>query len=292
MSTEQDIEGDVIVDTSAVEKTTAAPGGERRSDSVMTEESLSALDEMKRTLAAEKAQREEIERMLAAERAARQREASASNLSQVEIALETYKAKAREEQVALREAHERGDFETVAKATENVADLRVKMLALEQGRDALRAQQSASPQPQRRAPQTPEERIAAVTPKSRQFLQDRPEYVQDEAMTRRLAFFHAEAVAAGHEVESDGYFDYIDDNMIPLIKQARGEASPPRRDPPAPRRGTPPAPVQRGPAAIRGDRDSNIVTLTRAEAEIADSMGIPREVYAKNKRDMRRNGEL
>lgn len=288
MNDEFTIDPDVgaIVDTTARNADGGSKAGGERASSVMTDDAGAQIDELRQRILQEQDARRRTEAALAAERQAREREAAASRLSSVEVALETIDGRADKVKATLRDAHERGDFDAVTKATAEAAQIEAQRLQLQQGREALRAQAQQAGQKLQQPPaqpaDTPEARLNRVPEgRSRDFLRDHMEYLSNDVLTRRLALLHQDAVISGMQPESDEYFSYIEREMDRRMRPANEHGGPSaqraaRAVPSAP---SPRSDGQTQPRPINPRR----VVLSREEIEMAEVMGMTKEQWAAQK---------
>lgn len=287
MSDEFNIDPDVgaIVDTTARKADGGAKADGERASSVMTDDAGAQIDELRQRILQEQDARRRTEAALAAERHAREREAAASRLSSVEVALETIDGRSEKIKAEMRDAHERGDFDAVTKATAAAAQIEAQRLQLQQGREALRAQaqQAAQkPPPAAQVANTPEARLNRMPEgRSRDFLRNHMEYLGSDVLTRRLGLLHQDAVDSGLVEESDEYFSYIEREMDRRMRPAneRNESSVPRSARAVP---SAPSPRSAGQTQSRPINPRRVV-LSRDEIEMAEAMDMTKEQYAAQK---------
>lgn len=284
MSDEFTIDPDVgvIVDTTARKAEGGSKADGERASSVMTDDAGAQIDELRQRILQEQDARRRTEAALAAERQAREREAAASRLSSVEVALETIDGRSEKIKAEMRDAHERGDFDAVTKATAAAAQIEAQRLQLQQGREALRAQaqQAAQKQPPAdQPPDTPEARLNRIPEgRARDFLRDHMEYLGNDVLARRLGLLHQDAVDSGLRAESDEYFSYIEREMDRRMRPAneRNESAAQRSA-----RAVPSAPSPRSSGHMQ-QRPINPrrVVLNKDQVDFCESSGIPTERYA------------
>jgi len=284
MSDEFNIDPDVgvIVDTTARKADGSAKADGERASSVMTDDAGAQIDELRQRILQEQEARQRTETALAAERQAREREAAASRLSSVEVALETIDGRAEKIKAEMRDAHERGDFDAVTKATAAAAQIEAQRLQLQQGREALRAQaqQAAQkPPPAAQVANTPEARLNRMPEgRSRDFLRNHMEYLGSDVLTRRLGLLHQDAVDNGLTEESDEYFSYIEREMDRRMRPAneRNESAAQRSARAVPSAPSPRSSGHMQPRPINPRR----VVLNKDQVDFCESSGIPTERYA------------
>jgi hypothetical protein len=187
------------------------------------------------------------------------------------------------------------DFEKVAEIQEAMSDTSAKLLYLQNSQAAL----EKAPKPVPRQPVDPVEAFAArLTPQSAAWVRQHPEYVRDPAKNRKMLAAHEMVSADGIKPDSPEYFTAIEDAL--KINRPAAAAIIPDDDPMAdaarvvvdepPRRAAPAAPVSR--SGNGTGKRSNVVTLSAAEVEMAESMDMTPEEYARNKLALRKEGKL
>jgi hypothetical protein len=198
------------------------------------------------------------------------------------------------ERVMLRsqyaEAMSQGNYAMVAEINDRMNDLAVKANVIEQGRDAMEGQQKQQKQPvQQQQPYAgdPVEVFAAqLTPRSASWVREHPEFVRDQKLNRKMLAAHELAVADGISPDSDEYFDHVE-GTLGVNRSADQEEAPKHQ-----RRAAPAiAPVTR--ASMNGDGSRpNVVRLSAEQREMASMMGMTPEEYARNMRDLKREGRM
>jgi hypothetical protein len=252
-----------------------------------------AINALKAQLAAEKRAREEAEAL--ARQAAQQvnaayGEVEDTNIQLVNTAIDTVK---RENEILTSnyaEAMSMGDYERAAKIQSTMASNSAKLLQLETG---LREMQNA-PRRAPIAPTTPpasaqlDQIISSVSPRSANWLKSNKSQLSDERMIKKMFRAHEDAVDDGIEPDSDAYFKYIEGRLglANSVQEAENPMSAAAK--PAPRQAPPPpAPVNR-----ETNNRSNVVRLTRAEADTAKMLGMTESEYAKHKIALQKEGKL
>jgi nitrate reductase alpha subunit len=198
------------------------------------------------------------------------------------------------ERVMLRsqyaEAMSQGNYAMVAEINDRMNDLAVKANVIEQGRDAMEGQQKQQKQPvQQQQPYAgdPVEVFAAqLTPRSASWVREHPEFVRDQKLNRKMLAAHELAVADGISPDSDEYFDHVEGTLG--VNRAADQEEAPKHQ----RRAAPAiAPVTR--ASMNGDGSRpNVVRLSAEQREMASMMGMTPEEYARNMRDLKREGRM
>lgn len=188
-----------------------------------------------------------------------------------------------------RAALSTGDYEAAADAQEAMARTQARLLHLENNQEALK-------NPPRTQTADPLDEITSnLQPRSAAWVKAHPEYGRDPRLRAKMVAAHHIAVADGHTVESDAYFEAVED-VLKLRKPAV-EAPVVVDEPlteaaePVQRRSSPPpaAPVSR--ETLNGTR-ANVVRLTSEERETAAMMGMTDQEYARNKQALINEGVL
>lgn len=262
----------IIIDEEPVEKT------ERRI--VEPEEGLDALKE--------KLEQERQARM-DAERRAQEATTSAyyannevqdSNLHLVNNAIDTIQNQNQILKSNFKAAMENGDYDSVVEIQSVMSDNAAKLMQLEQGKQALETTPRA-PAPVF-VPSDPVEALAsALTPRSADWVRSHPEYATDQRLNKKMLLAHEWAVADGISPDTDEYFASVE-NRLGIDG---GRQTPKRQSAP------PAAPVSRSGSGT-GSSNPNHVTLSGAEREMAEMMGMTAKEYAQNKLALKRAGRL
>lgn len=248
---------------------------------------LEGITELKRKLETEKRAREDAERRAyEAQKNANQAnfDAKRADLQSVESALEIVKSRDEALKRAYSEAHASGDSERVAEIVKAMTVNEEQKKDLKKGKKELKRQiEVAERQPVHPvAPPQADmvEQIAqSVSPRSAAWVRESKDYLRDERSIRKMFRAHEDAVEDGLAPDSDEYFSFIE-GRLGIGRHAQETESPmSAASAPAPRRSVSPpaAPVS------RQSSQSNVMRLTRAEAETARDLGMTPEEYAKNK---------
>lgn len=190
------------------------------------------------------------------------------------------------------EAIEAGDYQAAAKIQRAISQNEAKLLQLENGKAAMEARprQQAMIDP---GPSDPVERFASqLSPRSADWVRNNPQYVTDPRLNQKMIAAHNMAVADGYAPDTEDYFGYVEDALKINRRTARSESddggSPmSAAAKPMSRQAPPPA----APAS-REAPSRNTMRLSAMEADIARSLGMKPEEYAKNKLLLRKEGRL
>jgi len=246
------------------------------------------ISELKKSLEREKQARAEAERraIAAQKQAAEAQENTAEAQYQlVSNALETVKERAEALKAAYAESMQVGDYAKAAEIQNAMTVNATQLEKLKDGKKAMKRQlkdaESApvAPQPQG---DIVEQIAANVTERSAAWLRESKEYLKSERDVRKMYRAHEDAIDDGIVPDTDEYFEFIENRLGMRKKVDRAEdvesplsaaAAPAPRKAPQP----PPAPVS------RSTQRPNVMRLTAAEADMASSLGMTPEEYAKNK---------
>lgn len=184
------------------------------------------------------------------------------------------------------EAMAQGNYAMVAEINDRMNDLAVKANVIEQGREAMESQKKQPIQQQTYQADPVEQFASQLTPRSASWVREHPEFVRDQKLNRKMIAAHELAVADGIEPDTDEYFDYVENTLGVNKAAAREEAPKPQR-----RAAPASAPVSRSGMNSDGSRP-NVIRLTAEQREMAEMMGMTPEEYARNMRDLKREGRM
>ena len=260
------------------------------------------LEELKKSLAAQKKALEDERRMRSeAERRAYQASVSAQNSQkeaktaqyyQFKSAISEFEARERQMMQELADAKSMGDFQREVELQRALLETVQDLNSFKQAHDRLDYELRQPVQPVAPPVEDPIEAWASkVSPKSAQWLRSNREFLESHPkMNDILAASHMKATAYGHGVDTPEYFAFIENDIGMNRKPARRQVEEDYEDDeddgvmsvasaPSPRRAPPPppAPVSRG-----GNRKGTI-HLTKEEREVAAFSGLTEEQYYANK---------
>ena len=258
------------------------------------ERPIAAEEDPAKALAELRAQLEQ-ERRARIEAETRARQASTevedSNLQLVTGAIETMQREQGILKGHLKEAMSVGDFDRAAELQEAMSNNAAKLLQLENGREAMKVRPRQEPVQRHSDPV--EQFASQLSPRSADWVRKNPQFVTDPRLNQKMIAAHNLAVADGHVPDSEGYFSAIEDTL--RVRRVEPAQSEPATESPLSSaakpvaRAAPPAaaPVNRG-----SNGRSNIVRLTRAEADTAKMIGMTETEYAKHKLALQKEGKL
>ena len=189
------------------------------------------------------------------------------------------------------EAMQVNDYDRAAKLQAEMATNSSKLVQMENGYQEMQRNPPRIPE----IPEPPksddvlEQIIESVSKDSARWLKSNREHLDSEKMIRRMFRAHEDAVDEGVIPDTPQYFRFIEDRLGINKRQEQQEqenvmssaSKPVNRAPP------PPAPVER-----YNNTRSNVVRLTRAEAEMATALGMTDKEYALHKRELQKQGKL
>jgi hypothetical protein len=122
-----------------------------------------------------------------------------------------------------------------------------------------------------------------------------PQFVTDQRLNQKMIAAHNLAMADGLTADTDDYFAFVENIVKPNLTSAQAvepqESALSEASAPTQRRSAPPAaPVSR--SGTGNGVQSNRVTLTAAEREMAEMMGMTHAEYAKHKLSLQKEGKL
>jgi hypothetical protein len=251
--------------------------------------------ELKFQLEQEKLARAEAEKRArhAAEREfAAKNEVVDSNLSLINNAISTTQQETAYLKSGYSEAMAAGDYNRAAEIQQRMADNSARLLQLENGKEALEKQVKQAP-PAYQQQLDPVEALATqLSPRSASWVRNNPQFATDQRLFQKMIAAHNLAIADGITPDTDEYFSNIEDTLRirrpdPVYEDPMAHTATVTQK----RHTAPPAaPVSRSGTGA-GSRP-NVVTLTAAEREIAEMMGMTNQEYARNKLSLQKEGKL
>jgi hypothetical protein len=214
-------------------------------------------------------------------------EADQARYTAISRAMETATSEVERQEAAWATAMESGDYKAAAKAQTAQAKAAQQLNQLEAGKqqmEAMRAdpryQQPAQP---RHDPNSFEGRIAAMSPRTQQWLRAHPDAVSNPMKNAEVVLAHQKAVAAGHAPDSDAYFHFVE--------QEAGYRAPVAQ--PAPRVANPSAPASQQARAPAGPQiNGNRIVMTPKMREAARTAGVTEKEYAREYLKAVKNGDI
>jgi hypothetical protein len=244
---------------------------------------------------------------LAAERKAReaenkaakaQNEAEESNKFLVTGAIETLKRDASILKANYKAALASGNYEEAAEIQEKMNLNSNRLQKLEEGKIELEKRPKVEVKPEPKGGDVVEEFASRLSPMSAQWIRNHPECVTDYSKNQIMIGAHTMALGKNIKADTPEYFEFIENALgyagesrsapettsEPLQKSTGGRQAAPAAAPAA-------APVSRA-ASTNGTNRPNVVRLSEAERDIADSLGMTYQEYAKNKLALQKAGKI
>jgi hypothetical protein len=260
---------EVIVEGEAGAETTAAPVDE-------------GVQSLQQQLEDEKRKRERAEaeaETLRAERGKDQKVLTDSRLLVIDSTIQSHEAKKVDIKRRIAEAKEAGDYAAETEAMDELSVINIDLKQAKLGKDRLEQQIEEG----KNAPQTDDEKFEAWTaqnnihPKSKAWLREHMEYLQDDVKNAELTLADRKARKAGHAPNTPEYFEAIETSLgLRGGQEQRTE----EREAEVEERPAPAAPVSRS-SSLRGSVESPIPGITvlgpgkyRVSPQIAEAAAI------------------
>ena len=260
-----------------------------------------ALNQLRHQLDAERLARYQAEQhALAASQAAHQATSKKADteVQMVKSAIKTLKRDNKMLRDAYQQALQVGDANEASKINEKMMELKGNLRDLEKGysplkKEARQAKETTRIVPQPVAPPQSshsqlDQIINSVTPRSAAWLKSNRDAIQDQRTINKMFRAHEDAVEDGIEPDSDAYFRFIEGRLGMGQQQQQSESPYSHAAKASERSVSPPA------APVNGSYNSRpgTVTLTRAEADMAASLGMTPKQYAEEKIALQKEGRL
>jgi hypothetical protein len=272
-------------DAPEVEIVDSEPEKQAKKPEVSPEEGI--LD-LKKSLEREKQARLEAERR-AQEAHHRAHQATAdkteSDYQLVVNAIETVNTRNEQLKNAYADAMATQDYSRAAEIQLSISSNAQQLSELKKGEKAMKAQMEAAEKAPPAAQQGDifDQIVSEVSPRSASWLKENKDHFKGARDIRKMFRAHEDAVDDGIAPDSDEYFEYVEQrlgirrNMDEHETHASAES--PLSAAAAPKRAVQPSPAP----VSRGSSRPNVMRLTAAEADMAASLGMKPEEYAKNK---------
>jgi hypothetical protein len=189
-----------------------------------------------------------------------------------------------------RDAMAMQDYDTASDIQLEMSSNAAKLLQLEQGKQALENQpRQAAPAPYIADPV--EALASQLSPRSADWVRRNPQFATEPRLYQKMLAAHNLAMADDIPADSDDYFDAIEDTLrLRRQDNSRDDAMADAAKPTQRRSAPPAAPVSR--SGTGGGSTPNRVTLSAAERDIADMMGMTPEEYGRNKLTLQKEGKM
>lgn len=219
-----------------------------------------------------------------------------SNLQLISGAIDKLKRESDYLKSNFKEAMTVGDYDTAAQIQETMSLNAAKLLQLQNGKASLE-EKLANPQPATPQSNDPVERVAStLSPRSAAWIRAHPQCITDQRMYQKMVGAHNIAMADGYIVDSDAYFDAIEQQLgfkkapPPQVDDSEEVALSAAAAPVQKRTAPAAAPTTR--TASGTPSKSQVVRLSAEMREMASMMGMSPEDYAKNMVALKREGKL
>lgn len=259
-----------------------------------------ALNQLRHQLDAERLARYQAEQNALAASQAAQKATSKKADTEVQMVKSAIKTLKRDNKM-LRDAYQQalqvGDANEASKINEKMMELKGNLRDLEKGysplkKEARQAKETTRIVPQPVAPPQSshsqlDQIINSVTPRSAAWLKSNRDAIQDQRTINKMFRAHEDAVEDGIEPDSDAYFRFIE-GRLGMGQQQQSDSPYSHAAKASERSVSPPA------APVNGSYNSRpgTVTLTRAEADMAASLGMTPKQYAEEKIALQKEGRL
>jgi len=211
-----------------------------------------------------------------------------TNIQLVNNAIESVKSDNASLKVKMRSALAIGDHEVVADIQEAMSLNSAKLLQLENGLEAMRAQVRKPPQ----SVDILDDFKSKVSRRSAEWAEANPEYIRNPRLFQKVVAAHNLVTADGVAPDTDEYFSKVE-NILGIsrsVEEAPAPQSAPRRAPASPAAAPPSAPPSRS-SATTGSKPS-VVRLSSEEREAARQFGMTDKEYANAKLALQKEGRL
>jgi len=250
--------------------------------------------ELKFQLEQEKLARAEAEkraRMASEREYVAKNEVTDTNLSLINNAISSTQQETGYLKAGYREAMATGDYDRAAEIQQRMSDNAARLLQLENGKDALE-RQAKQVAPQYQQPMDPVEALAAqLSPRSAAWVRANPQFATDQRLFQKMIAAHNLALADGLQPDTDDYFATVEETLRIRRPEPAYEDPMAQSATVTQKRAAPPAaPVSRGGNGTGSN--PNRVTLSAAEREMAQMMGMTNQEYAQNKLSLQKEGKL
>jgi hypothetical protein len=191
-----------------------------------------------------------------------------------------------------REAMATGDYDRAAEIQQRMSDNSARLQTMENGKDSLERQAKQTAPQYQQSMDPVEARASTLSPRSANWVRNNPQFATDQRLFQKMIAAHNLAMADGIAPDSDEYFATVEETLRirrpePVYEDPTEQAATVTQK----RYTAPPAaPVSRSGTGT-GTR-ANVVRLTEAEQEIAASMKMTNQEYAKNKLALQKEGKL
>lgn len=186
------------------------------------------------------------------------------------------------------EAMASGEYERAAKIQRAMSSNETKLEQLKYGYSEMQKAPPQRPLPEAPPPshkEVLENIIDSVTPASAQWLRENKSHLRDHNDIQDMFNAHNSAVARGVAPDTPEYFAFIE-RRLGIDSQQEDSAMSSASKPMARKAAPPAAPVN------RTSNNKNAATLTRAEADMAQALGMTHKEYWTHQQALKKEGKL
>lgn len=247
---------------------------------------IAALKRENADLAAQRNAEAAARRQAEAEADKARTEVKATQETAINSALAAAKTEADTLQAQITAALESGEYKQAGEIQRKLARAEATILRYEDAKAELEAQKKAAPV-EKPAPQQHadpfENYVSKLSPRAQSWMRDHKEYATDQKLNAKLIAAHHVAVSEDYTVDSPAYFERIEEHLG--LRDIAADEDVDDGDKPAQEARSPrhSAPVTRDTPTLTSTGTRNRVTLSRAEVEMAEALGMTREEYARYK---------
>ena len=282
------VEEPEIVDEAPVKAVAIDEDGEDGDDELTDE---TALEKLQKQLKKEKKARKEAEKLAREAQthvAKAYNEVDDTNKQLVHTAIENLERDIDLMTTSYAEAMSAGEYERAAKIQRAMSANETKLEQLKYGYSEMQKAPPQRPLPEAPPPSHKEvlnNIIESVTPASAQWLRENKSYLRDQNDIQDMFNAHNSAVARGVTPDTPEYFAFIERRLG--IDNQDEESAMSSASKPMSRKAAPPAaPVN------RTSNNKNSATLTRAEADMAQALGMSHKEYWTHQQALKKEGKL
>lgn len=211
-----------------------------------------------------------------------------TNIQLVNNAIESVKADNASLKAKIRSALAIGDHDAVADIQEAMSLNSARLLQLENGLEAMRAQVRKPPQ----HVDILDDFKSKVSRRSAEWAEANPEYIRNPRLFQKVVAAHNLVTADGVQPDTDEYFSKVE-SILGIRQYAEDVPAPqsaPRRAPVSPAAAPPSAPPSR--SSTTSGSKPKAVTLSSEEREAARQFGMTDKEYATAKLALQKEGRL
>lgn len=177
-----------------------------------------------------------------------------------------------------KSAYDTGDTDAMFRATDALANVRVREIAIENWKRQRPAQPQQTQQTQQQRPQQQTQQPQQADPRALEWASNNHWFGRDAAKTGAAYAIDAQLKSEGFDPRSDDYYEELDKRMADSFPDLRKQVSTP--EPAQTQRPQTSQPVV-GATRTSGTGGKKKVTLTASQVEMANKLGVPLAEYAR-----------